>query len=327
MNKLYPIRFKPVYKDYLWGGTRIPERFGRDEPEGIYAESWEISTHPDGESEIANGPLAGQRLRAVLAETSREMLGTNVAGDDFPLLIKLIDARDHLSVQVHPNEANAEAAGGDPKTEMWYFLEGDPGASVYCGLNPGIGKKEFLAAMESKTLANTLRNVPAVPGEAVFVPGGRVHAIGAGCLLLEVQQRSNTTYRLHDWDRVGTDGKPRELHIEKALSVIAWNDKANPLCTPQPFTENGIEASEIKQSDYFKLDRLELSGPTTFEPDESTFHALFLPDGAATLKWPDGETELACGQSWLIPAALKQYELIPKEPLTLLRITVPGETG
>ncbi|HKL22521.1 MAG TPA: type I phosphomannose isomerase catalytic subunit, partial [Tichowtungia sp.] len=151
MNSLYPLRFHPVYKEYIWGGGRIPKRFNRELPDGIYAESWEISTHPDGPSMIANGPLAGRMLSDLLPERKTELFGTHVPGDDFPLLIKLIDAREKLSVQVHPNDSNAAAVNGDPKTEMWYFLEGDPGAQIYCGLKPGIGPDEFQQAVESKT--------------------------------------------------------------------------------------------------------------------------------------------------------------------------------
>lgn len=321
MNKLYPLCFKPVYKDYLWGGSRIPEMFSRNVPDGIYAESWEISTHPDGPAPIANGPLAGRMLNDLLPEHKTGLLGRRAKGDDFPLLIKLIDARDTLSVQVHPNDANAAAVNGDPKTEMWYFLEGGADACVYCGLNPGAGKTELLKALANGTVAELLRKVPAVPGEAVFVPGGRVHAIGAGCLILEIQQNSNTTYRLYDWDRTGPDGKPRELHIEKALQVIDWENESDPRCTPRPFTESGIEGSEIKRSDYFKLDRFEISAPAAFKPDGSTFHALFVAEGQGTLGWSGGSEPLTKGQSWLIPAALSEYRI--GGTLTLLRITLP----
>jgi len=192
---------------------------------------------------------------------------------------------------------------------------------IYCGLNPDIGKTELLEALENKTVADILRKVPAVPGEAVFVPGGRVHAIGAGCLILEIQQNSNTTYRLYDWDRTGTDGKPRELHIEKALQVIDWENEGDPHCTPRPFIENGIEGLEIKRSDYFKLDRFKISAPAAFELDGSTFHALFIADGEGALSWVDGSEPLTKGQSWLVPAGLSTYRM--EGNATLLRVTLP----
>lgn len=315
MEKLYPLRFNPVYKDYIWGGSRIPKLYKRNEPDGIYAESWEISTHPDGTTAIANGPLAGKTLQDLLPEHKTALLGSNVKGGDFPLLIKLIDARDTLSVQVHPNDASAAAVKGDPKTEMWYFLEGDGTAQIYCGLKPGIGKEEFLLAMENKTFAGILQSIPARKGEAVFVPGGRVHAIGAGCLILEIQQNSNTTYRIYDWNRADAGGKGRELHIDKALKVIDWENNGDPRCK--------VSGTEIKTSPYFRLDRFELSAGKVFPNSGKSFHALFVAEGSGTILWDGGEEKLSPGQSWLVPAALGEYRVQPGGKMTLLCITVP----
>ncbi len=315
MEKLYPLRFTPVYKDYLWGGDRIPRLYNRNEPPGIYAESWEISTHPDGSTPIANGPFAGKTIHDLPPAVKTELLGTNVQGDDFPLLIKLIDAREILSVQVHPNDGNAAAVGGEAKTEMWYFLEGDPHAQIYCGLKPGIGKAEFLQAMEDKTFADILQPVPATPGEAVFVPGGRVHAIDIGCLILEIQQNSNTTYRIYDWERVGADGNPRDMHIDKAMQVIDWDNNGDPRCE--------IRGTTIQSCEYFQLDRFELTAEERFPVSGESFHALFVAEGAGTIRWDDGEEKLAAGQSWLVPAGLGEYSIFPDGKLTLLRTTVP----
>jgi mannose-6-phosphate isomerase len=316
MNSLYPLRFNPVYKDYLWGGNRIPKVFNRDVPEGICAESWEISTHPDGATPIANGPLAGRTLSDLLPEQLTELLGTHVRGDDFPLLIKLIDARDKLSVQVHPNDGNAAAVDGDPKTEMWYFLEGDAGAQIYCGLKPGIGKEEFLQAMDDKTFADILQTIPAVNGEAVFVPGGRVHAIGEGCLILEIQQNSNTTYRLYDWDRTDAAGNSRELHIDKALQVIDWENNGDPRCE--------VRGTTIESCEYFQLDRHELTEETAFPNLGKSFHALFVAKGSGIIRWANGEDILSDGQSWLVPAGLGDYQIIPAgDVLTVLCTTIP----
>ena len=279
MEKLYPLRFEPVYKDYLWGGERIPKMYNRDVPDGIYAESWEISTHPDGTTAIANGPLAGKTLCDLLPGHKQEILGSHVQGDDFPLLIKLIDARDILSVQVHPNDDNAVEVGGEAKTEMWYFLEGDPGAQVYCGLKPGIGKAEFLNAMEDKTFVEILQAVPAEPGQAVFVPGGRVHSIDAGCLILEIQQNSNTTYRIYDWDRTDASGNSRPLHIDKALQVINWENSGDPHCQ--------INGTTIESCEYFQLDRHELTEETAFPNLGKSFQALFVTTGQGILRWAD----------------------------------------
>jgi len=316
MTTLYPFRFNPVYKDYLWGGSRIPKVFNRDMPDGIYAESWEISTHPDGSTTIANGPLAGQTLSDLLPEHKTELLGTHVKGDDFPLLIKLIDARDKLSVQVHPNDGNAAAVDGDPKTEMWYFLEGDAGAQIYCGLKPGIGKEEFQQAMETKTCGDILQSIPAVNGEAVFVPGGRVHAIGTGCLILEIQQNSNTTYRLYDWDRTDAEGNSRDLHIDKALQVIDWENNGDPHCE--------VNGTTIESCEYFQLDRYELTEETAFPNLGKSFQALFVAEGEGVIRWTNGEEKLSIGQSWLVPAGLGDFELIPEGgALIVLRTTIP----
>jgi mannose-6-phosphate isomerase len=316
VEKLYPFRFAPVYKDYIWGGSRIPKIFNRDMPDGIYAESWEISTHPDGTTVIANGPLAGKTLRDLLPEHKAALLGTSVRGDDFPLLIKLIDAREKLSVQVHPNDGNAAAVKGDPKTEMWYFLEGDGSAQIYCGLKPGIGQKEFLQALENKTFADILQSVPAYKGQAAFVPGGRVHAIGTGCLILEIQQNSNTTYRLYDWDRVDANGKGRELHIEKAMQVIDWENNGNPLCK--------VSGTVIQNCPFFRLDRFALQKKTVFPTTGKSFQALFVAEGAGTICWEGGEDTLAPGQSWLVPAALGRYTVTPTgSGITLLCTTIP----
>jgi len=316
MNRLYPLRFDPVYKDYLWGGNHIPRIFSRDMSDGIYAESWEISTHPDGATPIVNGPCTGKTLGDLLNEGKTDILGTAVAGDDFPLLIKLIDARDMLSVQVHPNDGNAAEVDGDPKTEMWYFLEGDSGAQVYCGLKPGIGKDEFLKAMENDTFADILQSIPAQKGDAVFVPGGRVHAIGVGCLILEIQQNSNTTYRIYDWDRVDADGNGRELHIDKAMQVINWDNHDDPHCQASGTT--------IQTCEYFQLDRFDFSEETERRTTGESFHALFVAEGTGKIHWDGGKEELAPGQSWLVPAAMGTYAICPNGPvLQVLQTTVP----
>lgn len=316
MEKLYPLRFNPVYKDYIWGGDRIPKLFHRNLPAGVYAESWEISTHPDGKTVIANGPLMGKTLCDLLPDNKTELLGTNVKGVDFPLLIKLIDARNILSVQVHPNDTNAADVCGDAKTEMWYFLDGDGSSRVYCGFKTGVGKSEFLKALKNNTFSGILQPIPAKKGEAVFVPGGRVHAIGEGCLILEIQQNSNTTYRLYDWDRVDANGNGRELHIDKALKVINWDDTVDPACK--------INGTEIKTSPYFRLDRFNLSVEKQFLVSGKSFHALFVAEGSGTISWKGGEETLSSGQSWLVPAALGSYTIRSLGvAVTLLCITVP----
>lgn len=318
---LYPLKFKPVYKDYPWGNTQLPAMFDREAPDGIYAESWEISTHPDGENIVSNGVYTGKALSEVLALGSSDVLGSLVEGNDFPLLIKLIDAAKPLSVQVHPNNGNAEAVQGEPKTEMWYFLNEQP-ARIYCGLKPGTTRDDFVAAIENESFEEILHAVPAEKGGAAFVPGGRVHAIDAGCLILEIQQNSNTTYRVYDWGRVGNDGKPREMHVEKALQVIDFEDAEDPVCAPVQVSAN---IRNICTSDFFVLDELTVDGTVDQLADGQSFHALFSADGAYEIIYGDGGVaSVAKGESVLIPAALGSYSLKSKERITVLKTSLPA---
>lgn len=323
MNDLiYPYTFDPVYKDYPWGGTRIPERFNRSVPPGIYAESWEIAEHNDGMSVVSNGPQQGRTLRELVQQLGPELLGTHVKGPSFPLLIKLIDAKEKLSVQVHPNDQTAAQFGGEAKTEMWYLL-GRNQAQVFCELKEGVTRESFIEAIEQGTSGETLHPIDVEKGDAIFVRGGRVHAIGEGCLILEIQQNSNTTYRIYDWDRMGNDGKPRELHIEQALNVINWNDHENPRLEPKCIEEAPTHALwEILQCEYFRLEKLIYSAPQQIELNDTTFHALFCAEGQGELQWGDNKSmPLEAGTSVLIPAALPHYRLTGNA--TLLRTTIP----
>jgi mannose-6-phosphate isomerase len=320
-NNLYPMTFKPVYKDYPWGGSRIPETFNRNVPDGIYAESWEISDHNDGMSVVANGPLADKTFREILQEYPQEVMGTVVEGTKFPLLIKLIDAKQKLSVQVHPNDETAARFGGEAKTEMWYLL-GDNPAQVYCGLHEGVTKESFRQAVADGTSGEAMRAVPAQKGDAIFVQGGSVHAIDEGCLILEIQQNSNTTYRLYDWDRMGNDGKPRELHIEQAINVINWDDHGNPLVKPKTLTHrHTFERVQVLTCEYFNLEKLIFSAPLEVPMSGKTFHALFVAEGEALIAWENGSLPAPSGTSVLIPAALPAYTLSGNA--TVLRTTIP----
>jgi len=203
-----PILLRPVYKEYIWGGERLIHEFHRRLNDGISAESWEIADHPDGRTRIINGPDAGATLSEAIARRGPEILGTGRTDSSFPLLVKLIDARETLSVQVHPDDAAAARFGGEAKSEMWYVLSATPDAHIYSGFKPGVGPAEFEQARAAGAIPSLLQRFPARPGMIFNTPGGRVHAIGAGCLLLEVQQDANTTYRLFDWDRLDKTASP-----------------------------------------------------------------------------------------------------------------------
>lgn len=305
MQTSYPYRFHPVYQHYPWGGDRIARQFHRPALPFPCAESWEVSDRPEGMSVVANGPLAGRTLADLVREQGTALLGRRAAGGCFPLLIKVLDARQTLSVQVHPDDESAARHGGEAKTEMWYVLQAEPGAFVYDGVCAGTTESSFRAALAAGEVEPLLRRVAVRPGQKVYVPGGRMHAIGAGCLLLEVQQRSNTTYRVFDWNRRGPDGKGRELHIEQAMRVTRWQDD---------YTRTA------DQSPYFQLIELNIAFEQTFRPAGESFHALFVADGLVRLNgedWPAGSTAL-------VPAATPSYTLYPiNGPVKVLRISLP----
>lgn len=313
MSELYPLRFKPVYKDYLWGGDRIVRRFQRALPPGIYAESWEIADHPDGMSIVENGPLAGRSLHDLVARFGADLLGAGGAEPAFPLLVKIIDARQRLSVQVHPDARSAGEQGGDPKTEMWYVLEADPGAGVFAGFQPEVTPAKLQRALAERRVEDLLNFLPLSAGEAVYIPGGRVHTIDAGCLLLEIQQRSNTTYRLYDWDRVGPDGKRRPLHIERALKAIRWNDR-------EPARVPAVEAERMGpnlrqpliQSPFFSVERWTLTAPWPVSREPAGFRILFLAAGRVTVEAESFRESLVAGTTCLLPAARPSVTLRPE---------------
>lgn len=325
MKTLYPLLFRPVYQNYIWGGDRIVRQFHRDEPPGVYAESWEVSDRPEGMSVVANGSLKGKRLADLVHELGEDLLGAGRTADRFPLLIKLIDARETLSVQVHPDDAAAGRTGGEAKSEMWYVLDADPAACVYAGLQPGVTESTLREAIRDQSLDPLLHVVPVQAGDAVFMPGGRVHAIGAGCLLLEVQQNSNTTYRLYDWGRVGSDGTPRDLHIDEAMQVIRWHDEGTAKVTPRRL--GNIEQNELWEvlsCPWFRVERLVLREPWPAGHDGRSFQVLFCADAPVMIRTEHGREKLIPGTSCLIPAALTQYQLEPlSSAATVLRITRP----
>lgn len=304
----YPWRFRPQYKDYLWGGDRIIRHFHRNEPPGVYAESWEVSTRPEGPSVICNGPCAGTPLADALP--------------GFPLLLKLIDARDTLSVQVHPDNASAARFGGEPKTEMWYVLAADPGACVYCGLKPGVDQPVLRAALASGRVGDLLERIPVTAGDAVFVPGGRVHAIGGGCLLFECQQNSNTTYRLYDWDRVGPDGKPRPLHIEESIRVIDWSAAAPPKLKPRRLRAPGRNGRMlVLDTTFFRMERLDLVEAWRTPSRRRAFDVYFVADGTVEIRAPGFRETAAAGTTYLVPEGVREMEMVPRPGAVVLRVT------
>lgn len=336
-NIFYPLRFTPIYQTYIWGGTKLRESLGRTDapPSETCAESWEISDRDDGMGAIANGRWRGMTFRELMVAFGDEVMGRpwdtdpRRDRDRFPLLIKVLDAAKTLSVQVHPNDATAKQYGGEAKTEMWYVLEAEADAVVYCGLKEGVTPEAFRAAIDDNRLEEWMKTIPVKGGDAIFVPGGRVHAIGAGCLLLEVQQNSNTTYRIYDWGRVGHDGKPRELHIDRALEVTLWDDPESALTPPEPRPPLGeIPREQVMKSPYFLLEKLTVRGAVTLPASPESFQVLFAIDGDVTVSANGEDVKVPRGSSVLLPAAMGEAHLVPEKgpagnAVNLMRITEP----
>lgn len=319
-----PLRFKPVYKDYIWGGDRIIHKYRRAAPPGIYAESWEVSTRPEGMSVVAAGPQAGRTLAELAAAWGPALLGTRAPAGTFPLLIKLIDSRERLSVQVHPDDTDAARYGGEAKTEMWYVLEAAPDAQVYAGLRQGVTRKAFEQAIRETRLETALQTVQVRTGDAIFMPGGRVHALDAGCLILEVQQNSNTTYRIYDWGRVGHDGRPRETHLAEALRVIRWNDAGDSKAVPKPLPEAAPNIRlEVVSCPFFRMEQLDLRAPWKAASDPGTFQIFFTAAGALRLEWAGGVESVPDGTSVMLPAALEATLVPSGAGARVLRVTLP----
>lgn len=321
MNMLHPLLLEPIYRDYIWGGTRIAERFSRVLPSGRYAEAWEVVDRPEGQSVVVSGPLKGESLHALLLKYGESLLGKGRTAEQFPLLVKLIDAHETLSVQVHPNNENAHRTGGEPKTEMWYVLEADPGAFVYAGIGSDATPDLLRTALAENRAEELLVKIPVQAHDAVFMPGGRVHAIGAGCLLLECQQNSNTTYRLHDWGRVDADGRARELHIEPALQVINWNEPTPELLRPHSVEQqNGSERWEIARCPFFRMERLNLSTNYKLTAYPASFRVLFVAEGNIEVTQAGFRAQAPHGTTLLIPASCADLQLRPLAPGAIIML-------
>lgn len=302
--QLYPLRLQPAYQHYIWGGDRIPKFFRRTLPPGIYAESWEVSDRDEAPSIVADGPLQGCPLPHLMRARGAEVLGAAQASGRCPWLIKVIDACQRLSVQVHPDSHAAAIHGGEPKTEAWYVLGVDEKAAIYAGFKPGVNAAVLRRALADNAVEKLLEKITVATGDLIYVPGGLVHAIGAGCLLLEVQQNSNTTYRVYDWGRVGADGQPRELHVEQALHSIKW--EARPEIIRATAGSEGVWQILLR-APFFEIDRLILSatGTQTALPASERCQALFVVSGAVRLTAPGGwKSVLSVGASVLVPAVI-----------------------
>lgn len=323
---LYPLRFTPLFKERVWGGRRLA-RFYPDLPPGPIGEAWVLSDHPQGRTPIANGPWAGETLSGLREhlppERDAALMGARVLArgeEGFPLLFKLLDAQDDLSIQVHPADDFPGLPPGERgKTEMWVVLEAEPGARIVHGLAEGVTRDGLAAAVREGRTVEAMRFLTVRPGDVYYLPAGLVHALGAGLVVAEIQQSSDTTYRLYDYGRLGLDGKPRELHIDQALACCSDAPPPAPaqLGSPEP---NRWET--LVSSPYFVTAHGRCRGDWPQETDPGTFEALMILSGAGAIAWPGGgEEPLAPGQAWLVPAALGPYRLSGE--FDALRVRVP----
>lgn len=287
-----PITFTPIYQERVWGGREFSTRLSRSLPGSQpIGEAWEVVDREEAQSVVATGPLAGRTLHDLWTKHRTEIFGSRHknAGPRFPLLGKLLDARDRLSVQVHPPAAVAPQLDGEPKTEMWYFLACDPGSRIYAGLVPGTTRESFAAKLQSGEVEKCLHVLPTHAGESIFIPSGRLHAIGEGNLIVEIQQNSDTTYRVFDWNRAGLDGQPRALHLEESMLSTDFEDFAPPL--------QNVAQGVIAECEHFRVEKKTLSAPTDPRP-AGDFALVTVVGGHATC----GDRTFAPGDFLLLPA-------------------------
>lgn len=303
---MYPLLLKPAVKEYVWGGNRLKTEFGFTCDTDVAAEGWMLSCHQDGPSVVINGQYAGMTLPEVVARFGERAIGKNAAAFPyFPLLIKLIDAKQSLSVQVHPNDEYALAHEGEfGKTEMWYVVDCDPGAELIYGFKKSVTKAEFRRHIEQNTLTDICNRVPVHKGDVFFITAGTLHAIGGGILIAEVQQNSNSTYRVFDFGRVGADGKPRPLHVEKALDVTLRDKPSHPYGAVGDITVHGNNTIRtLAHCELFSADLLSLREPFPIHRDDS-FVSLVCLDGSARLSYDNASFSVQKGDSVFVPAGL-----------------------
>jgi mannose-6-phosphate isomerase len=320
---LYPLTFQPVFKERVWGGRELERLYGKKLPPGaVIGESWEISDRPGDASVITNGPLAGKNLRWLMTHHASEILGGAKPAADgrFPLLCKILDARDKLSLQVHPPASKAAELKGEPKTEMWFIADAAPDASLYVGLKRGVTRAEFEKKIQDGSVADCFHRIPVRAGGTMFLPSGRVHAIGDGLVIFEIQQNSDTTYRVFDWNRVGLDGQPRELHIAQSLASIDFND-FEPRLVETKFVADGKTQKRALVNDLlFNVETWKLNSSANNLLKSKKLQIVAVTSGEIEIKSGSTTVNLSAGQFSLIPANLERTEILAKSDVTLLRV-------
>lgn len=325
MKETYPLRFKTIFKDKIWGGDKIKTILKKDfHPLPNCGETWELSAVAGNVSEVANGPLKGRPLDLLVDEYGEELLGKSVVkkfGREFPLLIKFIDAREDLSVQVHPDDELARVRHqGKGKTEMWYIMQADDDASLIAGFNQSMDKESYLRHFNSGDLNAVLNRVDVQQGDVFFIPAGRIHTIGKGIMLAEIQQTSDTTYRIYDFDRVDDKGNKRELHTEEALDALDYQFYDTYKTPYQPQTNKRVS---LVQSPYFTTNKFEADEPVKLDySTRDSFVILLFVEGGGRLLYDGGEQHFEKGDVFLLPASMNGAEVVPGGRTEFLEVYV-----
>jgi mannose-6-phosphate isomerase len=309
------LTFEPLFQERIWGGRRLADLYGKKLPPGVaIGESWEIVDRPEAQSVVRDGPLRGKTLHELWIQDRQSIFGNVPDTTRFPLLVKILDAHERLSLQVHPPEKVAAKLGGEPKTEFWYVAAADPGAELFVGLQEALTRVQFEEAVRSGTVAEYVHKIRVKTDDAMFLPAGRLHAVGESNLLVEIQQNSDTTYRVFDWNRLDHKSKARRLHIEQALKCIDFNDVGPKLVEP--------EGELLVRHELFEVQKWNLDSPRQVAP-LGEFAIVYCLTGRLRC----AEVELGPGEFLLIPARLQHRRVEPvKKTTSLLRITIPNQT-
>ncbi len=328
MNRLYPMKFEPQVLDKIWGGSKLKDKLNKTNASDEAGESWEISGYEGLVSELSNGFLAGNNLEELIEVYMGDLVGDRVFeqfGSKFPLLIKFIDANDVLSIQVHPDDEMGKARHNSfGKTEMWYVLQADEGSELIVGFNRKVNKDIYLKQLKEKKLMSILNAEPVKKGDVFFMPAGRVHAIGSGILLAEIQQTSDLTYRIYDFDRKDPEGNYRELHTDEAVDAIDYDFYPKYKSDYQDLVN---APTEIVSCKYFTTNKLNLNSQVSRDISQLDCFVIYMCIGGAfTIQYYENETiSIKKGETILIPASLTHFNLLPLDRVELLEIYIPGE--
>ncbi|MXN91562.1 mannose-6-phosphate isomerase [Flavobacterium sp. Sd200] len=307
--QLYPLVFEPILQDRIWGGTKLETDLGKKIPTPTTGESWELSAVQGNVSVVKEGEYAGKPLTYLLEEYPAEVLGTKVYeqfGKQFPLLFKFLDAREDLSIQVHPNDALAkERHNSFGKTEMWYVMQADPGSRIIVGFKQKSSAEEYVQKLEEKKLLDILNQVETKKGDVFFLETGTIHAIGAGIVIAEIQQTSDITYRIYDWDRVDANGNARQLHVEEALDAMNYN----PTDTQKTYNQETNTSNTMVDCPYFTTNFLPLKGSAEVSKNGNSFTVYICTEGDYTVNFDGSDYSFKKGDTVLLPAALKNYTI------------------